>query len=472
MLRLASLLVLLAATTIVPQNCAAEVTVGYGQADVTPDPAKKPVWIAGYGQNRQAEGVHDPLYARAIVISDGTKKVAIAAVDVIGLQYPTVQEIRKRLEADKFDYVLVASTHNHEGPDTVGIWGPTPFKSGIDFEWLDSLVAKTAEAIQAADKSRVPVTAAYGTAADEKLMRDSREPYIKDDILRTIRFDGADKKPHCLLVNFSNHPEALASENKQLTADFPHYTVRDLEKKYGCPVIYISGAVGGLMAPPRGLYQKADGSPLDDGNFEYCERLGSDVAKLAEKALDAASPVKLEPIVVSAKPITVPLENRLYRMAQMMGILKREGLLWTGKSEEFGRPYEKTDIKKNLLPAGITEVGYVGLGEVHVAGIPGELYPELVYGKVQDPADPGADFPDAPAEPSVVEILPGKNLILVGLANDELGYIIPKRQWDEKAPFCYGRTSDQYGEGNSCGPQMAPILMEALQKRVAEVSGK
>jgi hypothetical protein len=196
------------------------------------------------------------------------------------------------------------------------------------------------------------------------------------------------------------------------------------------------------------------------------------VAKLAEKALDAASPVKLEPIVVSAKPITVPLENRLYRMAQMMGILKRDGLLWTGKSEEFGRPYEKTDIKKNLLPAGITEVGYVGLGEVHVAGIPGELYPELVYGKVQDPADPGADFPDAPAEPSVVEILPGKNLILVGLANDELGYIIPKRQWDEKAPFCYGRTSDQYGEGNSCGPQMAPILMEALQKRVAEVSGK
>jgi hypothetical protein len=447
-------------------TAAEKVTVGYGQADITPEVGgKNPVYIAGYGQNRKAVGVHDPLWARAIVISDGTKKIAIAAVDVVGLQYPTVEEIRKQLEG--LDYVLVASTHNHEGPDTVGIWGPTPFKSGVDPEYMEKLVAGTVRAIQDAAKSQVPVTAAYGTAADEKLLRDSREPYIKDDVLRVVRFDGADNKLHCLLVNWTCHPEALASQNQQITADFPYYTIRDLEKKYGCPVLYISGAVGGLMAPPRGIYQNADGSPLEDGNFEYCERLGSDVAKLAEKAIDAASPVELAPIKVSAKPITVPLENKLYRAAQMMGVLKREGLVWTGNSEEFGRKYTPKDVKEHL-PAGITEVGYVGLGDVHVAGIPGEIYPELVYGKVQDPVDPGADFPDAPIEPSVMEILPGKNMILAGLANDELGYIIPKRQWDEKPPFAYGRTSDQYGEENSCGPQMASLLLEALKRRVAE----
>lgn len=444
------------------------VTAGYGQADVTPDVnGKTPVFIAGYGQNRRATGVHDPLYARAIVVSDGNKKVALAAVDVVGLQYPTVQEIRKRL--DGFDYVLVASTHNHEGPDTVGIWGPTPFKSGVDPEYMESLVAKTVGAIQAADQARVPVTASYGTAADGRLLRDSREPYVKDDVLRVVRFDGADKKPRCLLVNWTCHPEALASRNKEITADFPSYTIRDLENQYGCPVLYISGAVGGLMAPPRDVYTKADSTPLEDGNFEYCEKLGSDVAKLAEKAIDAASPVKLQPIVVSAKPITVPLENKLYRAAQLMGVLKREGLLWTGDSEEFGRPYKPADIKENLLPAGVTEVGYIGLGDVHVAGIPGEIYPELVYGKVQEPVDPAADFPDAPVEPSVVEILPGKNMILAGLANDELGYIVPKRQWDEKAPFAYGRKESQYGEENSCGPQMAALLLEALKRRVAEV---
>ncbi len=448
-------------------SAAEEVTAGYGQADVTPEVnGKTPVYIAGYGQNRRATGVHDPLYARAIVVSDGKKKVAIAAVDVVGLQYPTVQEIRKRLEG--FDYVLVASTHNHEGPDVVGIWGPTPFKSGVDPEYLETVVARTVEAIQAADKAQAPVTASYGIAADEKLLRDSREPYVKDDVLRVVRFDNAEGKPHCLLVNWTCHPEALASKNTEITADFPYYTIRDLEQKYGCPVLYISGAVGGLMAPPRGIYQNADGTPLEDGNFEYCEKLGSDVAKLAEKAIDASSPVELAPIKLSAKPITVPLENKLYRAAQLMGVLKREGLLWTGNPEEMGRKYTPADIKQNLLPAGVTEVGYLGLGEVHVAAIPGEIYPELVYGKVQDPVDPGADFPDAAVEPAVMESLPGKNMILAGLANDELGYIVPKRQWDEKPPFAYGRTSDQYGEGNSCGPDMAKYLLEALKARVAE----
>jgi hypothetical protein len=54
--------------------------------------------------------------------------------------------------------------------------------------------------------------------------------------------------------------------------------------------------------------------------------------------------------------------------------------------------------------------------------------------------------------------------MIVGLANDELGYIIPKRQWDEKPPFAYGRTSAQYGEINSVGPDTAPILCEEFWK--------
>ena len=58
--------------------------------------------------------------------------------------------------------------------------------------------------------------------------------------------------------------------------------------------------------------------------------------------------------------------------------------------------------------------------------------------------------------------------MLIGLANDELGYIIPKRQWDEKAPFCYGRKSAQYGEVNSLGPETAPILCKAFQELVSK----
>ena len=68
--------------------------------------------------------------------------------------------------------------------------------------------------------------------------------------------------------------------------------------------------------------------------------------------------------------------------------------------------------------------------------------------------------------------LPGEKLLVFGLANDEIGYIIPKRQWDRKSPYCYGRKKSQYGEINSCGPDVAPIIMKALADRVREAGAK
>ena len=103
-----------------------------------------------------------------------------------------------------------------------------------------------------------------------------------------------------------------------------------------------------------------------------------------------------------------------------------------------------------------------------MAAVPGEIYPELVLGKVQDPADPGADFPDAPAEPAVYAQLRGKHRMLVGLANDELGYFVPKRQWDEKPPYCYGLKKSQYGEMNSVGPEAAPVICKTFKELVAK----
>jgi hypothetical protein len=82
--------------------------------------------------------------------------------------------------------------------------------------------------------------------------------------------------------------------------------------------------------------------------------------------------------------------------------------------------------------------------------------------------EPNVDFPTAPLEPAVMPTLPGEKTLLIGLANDEVGYIIPKRQWDQAPPYAYGREDSQYGEVNSCGPEVAPALMEALVRRVRE----
>lgn len=451
---------------------AAPIGVGFGEADITPDvKGKTPVWVAGYGTNRRAVDIHDPLHVRAVVFRDGDNKIAMACADVVGLEYPTVKEIREKLP--DFKYVMVSASHNHEGPDTIGIWG-TGIKSGVDPAYMTMLVERTVEAIRQAEAAAVPAKAYYGAAEDEKLLRDSREPYIFDPILRALRFERADNgKLIGVLVQWNCHPETMGGDNKIITADFPGVTVDELKKKYHCPVAYFTGPVGGLMAPPRDTLKNDAGEQLKEGDFAFCQRYGELVAQLAAKAIDSAAPLSLAGFSVSSKPIAVPLENQLYQAARMLGVIKRNGRIWTGDPETLGEPITpKNSSKAKGANAAETEVAYIRLGELHVACIPGEIYPESVYGKIQDPVDSGADFPDAPAEPSILQSLPGPKVLVIGLANDELGYIVPKRQWDRTAPFAYGRTQDQYGEENSVGSEAAPIIYGALAKRVQEAAGK
>src|SRR5262249_25893574 len=147
------------------------------------------VFLAGYGLNRKATGVHDPIYARTVVLAGGKDRIAICCVDLVGLQYPQVQAIRQKLTG--FRYVLVSSTHNHEGPDVIGIWGRGPFHRGVNEEYLDLVVERIVQSVKEAADKLSPVTAAFGMAEDDTLLSDSRLPVAKDGVLRVVRFNGA-----------------------------------------------------------------------------------------------------------------------------------------------------------------------------------------------------------------------------------------------------------------------------------------
>src|SRR5262249_24815098 len=200
--------------------------------DVTPKlDAKKPVFIAGFGHNRKATKVHDPIMARAVVLSDGKQKIALVAVDVVGLFNAVAESVRKQL--DGFAYVGVSSTHNHEGPDTLGLWGKSPFASGVDKAYLKDVEAAIVRIIGEADKGRKPATAKIGTLNAPELLEDAREPYVKHDEMVAIRFEAPDGKLVGVLVQWNCHPETMASKNTELTADYVGYTVAELKKSQG-----------------------------------------------------------------------------------------------------------------------------------------------------------------------------------------------------------------------------------------------
>jgi hypothetical protein len=436
---------------------AGELRAGFAEEDITPRVGDKPVYMAGFGHNRKATGVLDPLKVRAVVLEHDKDRLALVTVDLVGFFYDSVLRVRGQLP--DFRYVLVSSTHNHEGPDSLGLWGPSPFASGVDPAYLKSVEEKIVKAVQAAAKAARPATAHVGTARDADLLNDTRLPIVKHDELVAVRFDGADKKPAGLVVQWNCHPETLGSDNTRISADFVGATVAYLQDKYRCPVVYLTGTVGGLMTT-LGLEVKDDkGKVLPKDSVEKTVRYGRLVGELTDRALAAAKEVPLTPLAVHSRDVYLPLDNKIFLFGRAIGVLTRQGYLWTGDATKA----EPADAKEMTKPLCLrTEVAWLRLGDLDIAAIPGEIYPELVLDKVENPAVAGADFPDAPIEPAVYKQLRGPYRMLIGLANDEVGYIIPKRQWDEKPPFCYGRKQPQYGEINSLGPETAPLLCKAF----------
>ncbi len=72
---------------------------GFGVVDITPKlGGDQAIWLAGLENNRDAKEIHDPLFARAVVLRDGAWKVALVSVDSIGLPRPAIERAVRRVE--------------------------------------------------------------------------------------------------------------------------------------------------------------------------------------------------------------------------------------------------------------------------------------------------------------------------------------------------------------------------------------
>ena len=140
--------------------------------------------------------------------------------------------------------------------------------------------------------------------------------------------------------------------------------------------------------------------------------------------------------------MNLPLENNKFKVAGGIAMIKR------GLPELF-----KTR----------TEIGALKIGPAMFLSIPGEIYPEIIYGGVESPE--GHEFDIQPIEtPPVQNFIKEKYKFYICLSNDEIGYIIPKSEWDTEKPYLYNDDRHTYGEGNSLGPDTAPIIYKELKK--------
>lgn len=409
------------------------------------------VWIAGFNNNRPAKGVHDPLWARAIAFRNNGVTVAMVTLDSIGIFHEVFVEVRKLIDpALHIDHVMFSSLHDHEAPDTMGIWSYSPFHPQFDTAYMELVKRACKEAVEEAVRNLQPADTilAQVTAGPEGFVDDSRQPTVYDNVIRCARFvkRGTDETIGTV-VEWGCHPETLGGANSLLTSDFSGYwrdaVERGVPEPHGVPglggmCLYFQGLVGGLMTQLHTTVPHRNGvDKFRDASFDKAQALGENLAILTVNALrgEKAWRPSDERVALAAQTIFVPMRG-LFATGVFLGLV-HPGWYW-GK--------------------GKTELDVLRIGDLEILTIPGELYPEIAEGGIESP--PEADYPSAPIEvPPLRSQMKGKLNMMIGLANDELGYIIPKSQWDTKLPYAYGRTNaPQYGEQNSPGPDVAPTI--------------
>ena len=458
------------------------------------------LWLAGFGNNRPAEGVHDEIDARAVVIGRGDVKVAIAYVDLVGFFHGYVEKVREAVKQKRpdvyagLDTLFVGATHVHEAPDSMGQWGLSPdgvpgvglpsgySKSGVNGPWMDQVIGHVADAIIAAYDAAKPATLkmATGRTGAKGLIHDSRDPVIIDDSLTVIEADDAQTgKTITDLISWGNHPETVGSTNNLITADYVGYLRRAVED--GLPAagsnpalagrggiaVFLQAEVGGLLTPLHTDVVARDGTPEPKETWDRPKAIGENVGAQVLTLLKTAKVAKGPGVAFRTQTLYLPVDNKQFQYAFELGLFDRrvynaDGSHFTG-TISLGGGYVKSEMM------------VLQVGPASFLSVPGELFSELAVGFGDqwtpadltriDPANPNP--PDLSKAPTTwyKEQLPGTYKIILGLGDDELGYLVPPYDFklDTNHPYFDEAPGDHYEETNSLGPKTVPDMEKTLK---------
>ncbi|MBR6789660.1 MAG: hypothetical protein IKM31_02190 [Oscillospiraceae bacterium] len=415
-------------------------TVGFGRAEIVTDLQNDGThYIAGYNQGWEPHGVFDHSTAWAVWLEAGKKNTLLIGVDCIALSTVHVEEIRERVAHLGSTSVNVYATHDHAGVDTLGLWGPL-MVDGKNDAYMEKLMEACVLAAEDALADRRTGELRYGSAATEReFLRDSRDPQVFDPDLHQIRFVPEDGGAGVRLYLYGAHAEALRGDNATLSRDFPGVLCDLVEMETGDRAVFLPGAIGGLIMTQE----------LVSPAFLNMDRTGRILADHA-LSITPEDETVIEPVLVHGrKEFSVPLDNTGFMFYKFLGILDKE--------------VTRADSATGYALS--SEMTVLQLGGLTLALIPGEIFPELVWGGAREPglAEDPPLLCDIAAEHGA-----GK-LLVVGLANDELGYIVPPSDFllNDKIPYLDTAERDQYGENhyeetNSVGPECAPVIAETF----------
>ena len=400
---------------------------GVAVADITPDVSKYAVPMAGYGarEGKPATGVHDPLRAKVLFLRDGEVRMALIACDLRSSTPEFKQQIvaKSAKHGLTLDNVMVTGSHTHAGPAMY----PEPFWQ-LQFGKYDPAVVEemstaVAKAVDEAVRGIQTVQAGFGEKELPEFTRNRRWGYdteareaaneqpAVDPRMWMLRLDTADRKPLALLVQYATHPTILGADNFEITAEWPGVLQRSLEQRFPESIsLFINGTEG-------------DQAPANAVGKDGWERIDDFGTRLANEAAELAR--------------TIDTEAAL-EIGYARGTPDLPSFAFTDVARETYGAYLEAATRD--LPKQ-AEIQVFRIGSVALVGLPGE--PIVEVGQAVRQA----------LKPLSLEA------IVVGLANDYIGYIVNEKEYAHGGYEVDSRS--YYGPG----------LGDFMARHAAEIAG-
>lgn len=312
---------------------------GVAKLEVTPPVG---VRMAGFqGRVFPSLAVHDPLWARALVLDDGKRRAAVVIADIIGVSAELVGQVRKAAAASAGiapEGCLIAGTHTHSGPARYGdestdqeraYWDSVPGK-------LIAVLEKAAGALAPATIGAASGWCAIGINRRERVPGGQivlgREHFgIFDTELGVVRVDRPDGAPVAGLMNYACHAVCLMADNYLTSADYPGFACHFFEQRIGKGVmgVFANGACGNVN--PREA--AVNHGYASGGSFMIAQRAGEAVAREAARVWQKAKPDGEASIVYAQREIALPT-NRARAIGRAEAGLKEAERGAAGPPEE------------------------------------------------------------------------------------------------------------------------------------------
>ena len=445
-----------------------------------------------YATNRIAQGVHDPLWSRALAVRGvNGETVVLVATDLPGLGGKHINPVRRRVERTlgiPASHVVIHSTHTHSAPDASGYWSTmlpgrnTPYTTQLRERIYESIAAALDDMRPARMKTvttthvscynrrtrelkrepncRLPdVNNQFDEPAadydDFVIQRDQRDPIVRNTRIVAAAFVSPDDgQTIATLVNWHNHPDTLGSANRLISSDYPHYLREYLEWALGGVSVYFVGTlgnqIGGLRGTPVPLWDERYQRVYEEGvadvqgdpaavfvrtGWDHIRSTGYEVGHAAVTALEAAPAAAGIPVSVRTRSLETPVDNMIHLLMTWS--------VWHHDVASEDRLRYRWPRCWGLLGCVRSDVSLLRIGELSILTAPGEIDPAYVLGRRASVADYGDRWGtwEFPAMTGVDERMPGRHHAVIGSAQDYLSYMIPPSDyvgwWNEGHPNHY-----------------------------------